>query len=828
MGRRCVASWRRRRARPSPSRRSSCPTPAGRGGRRVKACGVCHTDLHYREGGINDDFPFLLGHEAAGVVEAVGPDVTDLAPGDFVVLELAGRVRGMPGLPARPALVLLRHPQRHAEDDAGRRHAALPRARHRRLRRARRSWPPGQCTKVNPAARPEAVGLLGCGVMAGHRRRHVHREVGPGDSVAVFGCGGVGCAAVAGSKLAGAAVIIGVDKDPRKLELGARSSAPRTRSTPAPTDPVEAIKALTGGNGADVCIEAVGNPAVMEQAFFARDLAGTLVQVGVPTPDMRIDLPMIEFFGRGGALKPSWYGDCLPRVTSRCWSTSTSRAASTSTASSARRSASTQVEDAFARMQRGEVLRSVVVLSSRMTLPLAPFGPRTGLRGMVAAADQLAAVGRPRHAGPRRFGRRRRRGHRRRPWRSWGPTCAGSAATCWPWWRPPGRRPRRCFPSAGPAPGPTPGRMRREGLTTMPLRGDIRSVQVPGAVDGWLALHERYGRLPLAEVLAPAIELAEEGFPASIMLALASHLVHAAPRRRRALPRRAARHRADGARCRASPARCAPSPARDATASTAASSAAACSSSGAGHFAPGRLQDQRGQWCTPLRPRRWGHELWTVPPPSQGYLTLAGAAVAEAAGLGTDPDDPQWAHLLVETWRAVGHDRPDVLFDGADGDALLDRGPPDAVAGPGSTQPGGAARRGGGTRHGRPEPAWPAWATATRPTSARMDADGLGVSLTQSNALDFGSHLVEPPTGVFLHNRGVGFSLAARPSGRGRARPAAPHTLSPMLVTKPATGLSRTSSAPWAATPSRRSSASSWPGCCRPARIRRPPSWRRG
>ncbi len=136
-------------------------------------------------------------------------------------------------------------------------------------------------------------------------------EVGPGDSVAVFGCGGVGCAAVAGSKLAGAAVIIAVDLDPGKLELATQFGATHTVDAGA-TDPVEAIKALTGGNGADVCIEAVGHPKVMEQAFFARDLAGTLVQVGVPTPDMRIDLPMIEFFGRGGALKPSWYGDCLP------------------------------------------------------------------------------------------------------------------------------------------------------------------------------------------------------------------------------------------------------------------------------------------------------------------------------------------------------------------------------------------------------------------------------------------------------------------------------------------------------------------------------------
>jgi S-(hydroxymethyl)mycothiol dehydrogenase len=219
----------------------------------------------------------------------------------------------------------------------------------------------GQCTKVNPAARPEAAGLLGCGVMAGLGAAMFTGNVGLGDSVAVFGCGGVGCAAIAGAKLAGAAVIIAVDLDPGKLELARQFGATHTVDAGA-SDPVEAVRALTGGNGADVCIEAVGNPKVMEQAFFARDLAGTLVQVGVPTPDMKIDLPMIEFFGRGGALKPSWYGDCLP---SRDFPVlvdlyldgrlDLDRFVSETIGIDG-------VEAAFGRMQRGEVLRSVVVL----------------------------------------------------------------------------------------------------------------------------------------------------------------------------------------------------------------------------------------------------------------------------------------------------------------------------------------------------------------------------------------------------------------------------------------------------------------------------------
>ena len=170
----------------------------------------------------------------------------------------------------------------------------------------------GQATKVDPAPRPEAAGLLGCGVMAGLGAAMLTGDVGRGDTVAVFGCGGVGDAAIAGARLAGRRTRSSPSTSTRRSSSGRRTSAPPTPSTRPTSDPVEAIRALTDGNGADVCIEAVGRPEVMQQAFFARDLAGTVVQVGVPAPDMKIELPMIEFFGRGGALKPSWYGDCLP------------------------------------------------------------------------------------------------------------------------------------------------------------------------------------------------------------------------------------------------------------------------------------------------------------------------------------------------------------------------------------------------------------------------------------------------------------------------------------------------------------------------------------
>ncbi len=326
----------------------------------VQACGVCHTDLHYREGGINDEFPFLLGHEAAGVVEAVGTGVVSVVPGDFVVLnwravcgECRSCRRGRPwycfnthnaiqkmtlqdGTPLSPALGIGAFAEK-----------TLVAA--------------GQCTKVDPAARPEAVGLLGCGVMAGLGAAMLTGEVGTGDSVAVFGCGGVGCAAVAGARLAGASSIIAIDLDPTKLDLARQFGATDVIDA-SKEEVVEAVRALTGGNGADVCIEAVGNPKVMEQAFFARDLAGTLVQVGVPTPEMRIDLPMIEFFGRGGRLKPSWYGDCLPSRDFPMMVDLYLQGRLDLDRFVSETIGLGDIEEAFHRMERGEVLRSVVVI----------------------------------------------------------------------------------------------------------------------------------------------------------------------------------------------------------------------------------------------------------------------------------------------------------------------------------------------------------------------------------------------------------------------------------------------------------------------------------
>jgi S-(hydroxymethyl)mycothiol dehydrogenase len=327
---------------------------------KVEACGVCHTDLHYREGGINDAFPFLLGHEAAGRVESVGAGVTGVAPGDFVILnwravcgDCRACRRGRPwycfntfnasqpmtledGTPLSPALGIGAFAEKTLV------HA-------------------GQCTKVDPKADPAVAGLIGCGVMAGFGAAVNTAPVGNGDTVAVIGCGGVGNAAILGSLYAGARQVIGVDVDPRKLEWARGFGATDTVDA-KDEDVVARLRELTGGFGPDVVIEAVGSPVTYRQAFDARDLAGTVVLVGVPRPTMTLELPLLEVFGRGGQLKSSWYGDCLPSrdfpLLVDLWQ---SGRLDLDTFVS-ERIALDDIEDAFHKMERGEVLRSVVVL----------------------------------------------------------------------------------------------------------------------------------------------------------------------------------------------------------------------------------------------------------------------------------------------------------------------------------------------------------------------------------------------------------------------------------------------------------------------------------
>ncbi|MFN2540112.1 MAG: S-(hydroxymethyl)mycothiol dehydrogenase [Mycobacteriales bacterium] len=325
---------------------------------QVQACGVCHTDLHYREGGINDDFPFLLGHEAAGVVEAVGEGVTHVQPGDFVVLNwraVCGQCRACRR--GRPWYCFATHnaTQKMTLADG----TVLSPALGIGAFVEKTLVAAGQCTRV-PRVDPAAAGLLGCGVMAGFGAAVNTAPVQKGDTVAVIGCGGVGNAAIAGALYAGARQVIAVDLDDRKLEWARGFGA--THTVNAREDVVPALRELTGGFGPDVVIEAVGRPETFRQAFDARDLAGTVVLVGVPNPSMVLEIPLIEVFGHGGATKSSWYGDCLPErdfpLLIELWQQGRFPLGEFVS----ERIALQDVEEAFHKMERGEVLRSVVLL----------------------------------------------------------------------------------------------------------------------------------------------------------------------------------------------------------------------------------------------------------------------------------------------------------------------------------------------------------------------------------------------------------------------------------------------------------------------------------
>lgn len=327
----------------------------------IKACGVCHTDLAYKQGGINDEYPFLLGHEAAGTVESVGSDVTHVEVGDFVVLNwraVCGQCRackrGRPwycfdtfnasvpmtltdGTELTPALGIGAFAEKTLIHEL-------------------------QCTKVNPETDPAVAGLLGCGVMAGIGASMNTGNVGRGDSVAVIGCGGVGDAAIAGAKVAGATTIIAIDRDPAKLDWAKDLGATHTINGAEVDDVVTAVQDLTDGNGVDVVVDAVGRPETYKQAFYARDLAGVVVLVGVPTPDMTLEMPLIDFFSRGGALKSSWYGDCLPERDFPMLIDLYEQGRLPLEKFVTERVGLTDVEAAFESMEAGKVLRSVVEL----------------------------------------------------------------------------------------------------------------------------------------------------------------------------------------------------------------------------------------------------------------------------------------------------------------------------------------------------------------------------------------------------------------------------------------------------------------------------------
>lgn len=326
----------------------------------VITCGVCHTDYHYQQGGIGDDFPYLLGHESTARVFAVGPGVTEVAVGDRVILNwraVCGQCRAC--AKGQPQYCFATHnaTRKMTLEDGTELSAALGIGSfaEKTLVAA------GQCTKIDEESDAAAVGLLGCGIMAGIGAAINTGAVQRGESVAVIGCGGVGSAAVAGAALAGATTIIAVDLSDSKLRRARQFGATHTVNS-SDTDPIEAIRALTGGFGADVVIDAVGRPETYRQAFYARDLAGRVVLVGVPTPEMRLELPLLDVFGRGGSLKSSWYGDCLPSRDFQMLIDQYKLGRLDLDGFVSERIGLGDVEAAFAKMAAGTVLRSVVVL----------------------------------------------------------------------------------------------------------------------------------------------------------------------------------------------------------------------------------------------------------------------------------------------------------------------------------------------------------------------------------------------------------------------------------------------------------------------------------
>jgi S-(hydroxymethyl)mycothiol dehydrogenase len=327
---------------------------------KIIACGVCHTDLTYREGGINDDYPFLLGHEASGTVEAIGDGVVNVAPGDFVILNwraVCGQCRACKR--GRPHLCFdtFNATQKMTLTDGTELSPALGIGAFVEKTLVHE----GQCTKVDPDADPAVAGLLGCGVMAGIGAAINTGAVGRDDTVAVIGCGGVGDAAIAGAALVGARTIIAVDLDDRKLAHAREFGATHTVNA-ADADVVSAVADLTDGFGADVVIDAVGRPETWNQAFYARDLAGTVVLVGVPTPAMKLEMPLVDFFSRGGSLKSSWYGDCLPERDFPTLISLYLQGRLPLEKFVSERIGLADIEDAFKKMHAGEVLRSVVIV----------------------------------------------------------------------------------------------------------------------------------------------------------------------------------------------------------------------------------------------------------------------------------------------------------------------------------------------------------------------------------------------------------------------------------------------------------------------------------
>ncbi|MCT1370044.1 S-(hydroxymethyl)mycothiol dehydrogenase [Corynebacterium mucifaciens] len=329
---------------------------------KVQATGVCHTDLAYRDGDIADEFPFLLGHETAGIVDTVGEDVTHVKPGDFVVLNwraVCGECRACRKGDMKNCFNTHNASKPMTLEDGTELTAALGIGSFAEKTLVHEK----QCTKVDPEADPAAAGLLGCGIMAGLGAAVNTGDVQRGESVVVFGLGGVGLAAVAGAALAGATTVIAVDVDERKCDAATETFGAThaiCAKDMSEDEVIERVRELTGGFGTDVAIDAVGIQPTWRQAFYSRDLAGRMVMVGVPNQTDHVDIPAIDLYARGGSIKPAWYGDCLPERDFPAYVELYQQGRFPLGEFVSERIGVGDIEDAFAKMKRGDVLRSVV------------------------------------------------------------------------------------------------------------------------------------------------------------------------------------------------------------------------------------------------------------------------------------------------------------------------------------------------------------------------------------------------------------------------------------------------------------------------------------
>lgn len=326
----------------------------------VIACGVCDTDLIYRDGGISNEYPFLLGHEASGRIEVVGEGVTNVVPGDFVILDwraVCGQCRACKR--GRPQLCLdrLKAVQKMTLTDG----TELTPAVGIGAFADKTLVHEGQCTTVDSAADPAVAALLGGGVMSGIGAALNTGGVTLEDNVAVIGCSSIGYAAIVGAALVGARMIIAVDTDNAKLKRACDFGATHTVNA-RELDPVETIQDLTDGLGADVVIDTVGRPETWKQAFYARDPAGTVVLAAVPTREKVLEMPLIDFASRGGWLKPSWHGDCLPGRDFPTMIDLYLQGRLPLEKFVSERIGLETIEEAFHKLRNGEVLRSAVVL----------------------------------------------------------------------------------------------------------------------------------------------------------------------------------------------------------------------------------------------------------------------------------------------------------------------------------------------------------------------------------------------------------------------------------------------------------------------------------